>query len=122
MQRRANSRSSRTAVERVSQVWSTCAVHTRGELRAYGIRGELRRLDDYAAGELTQTTRRLTWIVDVIETMRRGAQTRQGVATDVAINSPTYAADVERALRACGCVRIVDSNVAADDSEGGQID
>lgn len=51
MQRRANSRSSRTAVERVSQVWSTCAVHTRGELRAYGIRGELRRLDDYAAGE-----------------------------------------------------------------------
>ena len=42
---------SRTAVERASAMWQECAVHVRGELRAHGVRGELRRLDDYASGE-----------------------------------------------------------------------
>lgn len=38
------------AVTRAAQAWQTCAVHVRGELRAHGVRGYLRRLDDYAAG------------------------------------------------------------------------
>ena len=41
----------RTAVQRASAVWQECAVHVRGELRAHGVRGELRRLDDYASGQ-----------------------------------------------------------------------
>jgi len=36
-------------VARVSARWQECAVHVRGELRQYGVRGELRRLDDYAS-------------------------------------------------------------------------
>ncbi|MBY0490663.1 MAG: hypothetical protein K2R93_12545 [Gemmatimonadaceae bacterium] len=37
-----------STVARVSARWQECAVHVRGELRQYGVRGELRRLDDYA--------------------------------------------------------------------------
>lgn len=45
------STTTRDAVRRASQAWQTCAVHVRGELRAHGVRGELRRLDDYASGQ-----------------------------------------------------------------------
>jgi hypothetical protein len=38
-------------VARVSARWQECAVHVRGELRQYGVKGELRRLDDYARGD-----------------------------------------------------------------------
>ncbi|WP_156798971.1 hypothetical protein [Gemmatimonas aurantiaca] len=38
------------AVRRASRVWQECAVHVRGTLRNYGVQGELRRLDEYAAG------------------------------------------------------------------------
>lgn len=41
----------RTAVERASAIWQECAVHVRGDLRSYGVRGSLRRLDDYASGQ-----------------------------------------------------------------------
>lgn len=37
-------------VAQVSRAWSECALHVRGQLRAYGVRGELRRLDDYTSG------------------------------------------------------------------------
>lgn len=40
-----------STVARVSARWQECAVHVRGELRQYGVRGELRRLDDYASRE-----------------------------------------------------------------------
>lgn len=48
----------RTAVQRASALWQECAYHVRGELRAHGVRGELRRLDDYAAGQSGQSIAR----------------------------------------------------------------
>lgn len=41
---------SEQAVVRAARAWRECAVHVRGQLRAYGVQGELRRLDEYAAG------------------------------------------------------------------------
>jgi hypothetical protein len=40
----------RSGVTRAARAWQVCAVHVRGELRAHGVHGHLRRLDDYAAG------------------------------------------------------------------------
>jgi hypothetical protein len=39
-----------TAVQRAARRWQECALYVRGELRAHGCRGELRRLDDYVNG------------------------------------------------------------------------
>ena len=39
------------AFDRAVEVFGECALHVRGELRAYGVRGEVRRLDDYANGK-----------------------------------------------------------------------
>lgn len=40
----------RSAVTAASRRWQEAAIHIRGELRANGIRGELRALDSYARG------------------------------------------------------------------------
>ncbi len=40
----------RTAVARAAKAWGECAYESRGALRQIGVRGELRRLDDYASG------------------------------------------------------------------------
>lgn len=40
-----------TAVQRAAQRWQECALYVRGELRAQGVHGELRRLDDYVNGQ-----------------------------------------------------------------------
>lgn len=45
-------RATRTsAVAKASRHWREAALHIRGELRAHGVQGHLRRLDDYARGE-----------------------------------------------------------------------
>jgi hypothetical protein len=38
------------AVQRAARRWQECALYVRGELRAQGCHGELRRLDDYVNG------------------------------------------------------------------------
>lgn len=40
-----------TAVQRAARRWQECALYVRGELRAQGVHGELRRLDDYVNGQ-----------------------------------------------------------------------
>ncbi|WP_353268590.1 hypothetical protein [Gemmatimonas sp.] len=40
-----------TAVARASRPWQTCTLHVRGKIRAHGVRGDLRRLDDYVRGQ-----------------------------------------------------------------------
>ena len=44
-------RRKQAAVEATSKHWAECAYWVRGELRAYGVKGELRLLKDYAAGD-----------------------------------------------------------------------
>lgn len=39
-----------TAVQRAARRWQECALYVRGEIRARGVHGELRRLDDYVNG------------------------------------------------------------------------
>lgn len=57
-------KASERAVVRASRAWRECAVHVRGELRALGVRGELRRVDDYASGARgVSTTRTLAEFV-----------------------------------------------------------
>lgn len=40
----------RAAIVAASRRWQEAAVHIRGDLRAYGVHGELRRLKDFASG------------------------------------------------------------------------
>lgn len=62
MQQQSESTERHRAVRRASRVWQECAVHVRGGLRAHGVRGELRRLDEYAAG-----TRGAQWLAFVAD-------------------------------------------------------
>lgn len=52
MKSAARERATMSEAARVaSREWGTCSVYVRGELRAMGVKGELRRLDEYASGK-----------------------------------------------------------------------
>lgn len=63
------------AIRRASLAWGTCAVYVRGTLRAAGVKGQLRQLDEWAVGKRGRGL--VGRLIDLVAWQRRHGVARQ---------------------------------------------